>query len=93
MNFYLLVSVSETSELLLTSSIPHVEADGSVVGVENHGVNLNTECGDVLLLELACQMSLDEGGLADTTVTNENELILSNNLSLSFHIYSNWLSY
>ena len=89
MNFDLLVSITETSELFLTSGVPHVEADGSVVGVENHGVNLNTESGDVLLLKLACQMSLDKGGLADTTVTNKNELILSYNLSLSFHFYSN----
>lgn len=85
-NIDLLVSITETSELLLTGGIPHVETDGSVVGVENHRVNFNTESGDVLLLELACQMSLDEGGLADTTITNKNELILSNNLSLSFHI-------
>ena len=87
LNFDLLVSITETSELFLTGSIPHVEADGSMVGVENHRVNLNTESGDILLLELACQMSLDEGGLSDTTVSNENELELSNNLSLSFHFY------
>ena len=58
-----------------------------MVGVEDHGVDLNTESGDVLLLKLACQMSLDESSLADTTVTNKNELILSYNLSLSFHFY------
>jgi hypothetical protein len=32
-------------------------------------------------------MSLDEGGFADTAVTDKNELVLSNNLSLSFHFY------
>ena len=58
-----------------------------MVSVEDHGVDLNTESCDVLLLKLACQMSLDESSLADTTVTNKNELILSYNLSLSFHFY------
>ncbi len=41
-----------------------------MVGVEDHGVHLDSEGSDVLLLELACQMSLDEGGLSDTTITN-----------------------
>ena len=83
----LLVSVAETSELFLASSVPDVEADGSMVGVEHHRVYLNTESGDVLLLELSGEMSLDEGGLAYTTVTHKHELVFSNNLSLSFHFY------
>jgi hypothetical protein len=37
------VTVSETSELLLTSGVPTVEDDGSVVGVEVKGVNLDTK--------------------------------------------------
>jgi len=57
-----------------------------MVGVEDHRVHLDTEGGDVLLLELTGEMSLDEGGLADTTVANKDELVLSNNLSLSFHL-------
>jgi len=57
-----------------------------VVGVEDHRVHLDTEGGDVLLLELTGEMSLDEGGLADATVANKDELVLSNNLSLSFHL-------
>jgi hypothetical protein len=44
------------------------------VGVELQGVDLNTEGGDVLLLELAGQVALDEGGLAGTAVTAEDEL-------------------
>ncbi len=93
----LLVSVTETSELLLTGGVPNVEADGAVVGVEDHGVDLDTEGGDVLLLELTSEMSLDEGGLTDTTITDENELVLSNNWSrLAFHfrVYKKqvWLS-
>lgn len=46
------ISITETTELLLTGGIPNVEDDLSVVGVERHGVNLNTEGGDVALLEL-----------------------------------------
>jgi hypothetical protein len=77
----LLVAVTETSEFLLAGGVPHVEADGTVVGVEDHGVHLDTEGGDVLLLELTSEMSLDEGGLTDTTITDEDELVLSDNWS------------
>lgn len=78
----LLVAVSETSEFLLSSGIPDVESDWAVVGVEDHWVNLDSESSDVLLFELSSQMSLDESGLSDSTISNENELVLSNNLSL-----------
>jgi hypothetical protein len=37
------VTVSETSELLLTSGVPTVEDDGSVVGVEVKGVDFDSE--------------------------------------------------
>lgn len=39
------VSITKTSELLLSGSIPHVEADGSVVGRECQWMNLYTERG------------------------------------------------
>ena len=44
------------------------------VRVELERVDLDAEGGDVLLLELAGQVALDEGGLTDTTVTHQNEL-------------------
>jgi len=68
------VSVSESSELLLSSSIPNVEKDLSLGSEEWHWMNLNTESGDVLLLELSSQMSLDESGLADTSISDKHEL-------------------
>lgn len=37
------VTVSQTTELLLTSSIPTVEDDSTEVGVEVQRVNLDTE--------------------------------------------------
>jgi len=39
------VSISETTEFLLSSGIPNVEADGTEVGVESQWVNLDTEGG------------------------------------------------
>ncbi len=88
MRVFLLVAISETSELFLAGSIPNVELDGTVVGVENHGVNFDSESSDVLLLELSSQVALHEGGLTDATVTNENEFVLSEDLLLSFHLWS-----
>jgi hypothetical protein len=80
------VTVTETTELLLAGSIPDIEGDGTKVlifvsgvirerrmgggldrrvtyGSEAKGVNLNTKCGHILLLEFTGQMTLDEGGL------------------------------
>ena len=36
------VAVPQSSELLLTSSVPYIELDGPPAGVEHYGVNLNT---------------------------------------------------
>jgi hypothetical protein len=75
------VSVTETTELLLAGSIPHIELKLAKVGVETERavkrsaadrddrdiktnvLNLDTQRGDVLLLKLSGQMTLDEGGL------------------------------
>lgn len=82
------VTVTETTELLLAGGIPDIELDGTKVlkgaelvpvsGLtqgacrrkgalsycgETQRVNIDTEGGNVLLLELARQMALDEGGL------------------------------
>lgn len=38
------ISVSETTELLLSCRVPNVEADRSKVGVEGEGVDFNTKC-------------------------------------------------
>ena len=37
------VAIAKTTELLLTSGIPNVEADGTEVGREGERVNLNTK--------------------------------------------------
>ena len=79
------VSVAETTELFLAGRVPHVEVDLAVVSEEGHWVNLDTKSGDVPLLEFTSQVALNEGGLADTTVTNENELELGNLLLLLFN--------
>lgn len=84
----LLVAISESSEFLLASSVPHVELDGAVVGVENHRVDLYSNGSDVLLLVLSSQVALHKGSLADSTVSNENQLVLCQWLSLAFHLYS-----
>jgi hypothetical protein len=39
------VSVSETTELFLSGSVPDVEADGTEVGVESQRVDFDTESG------------------------------------------------
>ncbi|RUS16325.1 hypothetical protein BC937DRAFT_91349 [Endogone sp. FLAS-F59071] len=80
---HILIAITETAKLLLTSGIPSIKDNGTEVGVESQRMNLNTESSwnrrktknvtlhtDILLLELASQVTLDEGSLAGTTVAN-----------------------
>jgi hypothetical protein len=68
------VAVAESPKLLLTCRVPHVEPDRTSVGVENQRMNLHTQGCDILLLELARQVSLDERGLPSTAVPHQNQL-------------------
>ena len=70
------VAVTEASELFLAGRVPNVEVDLAVVGEEGHWVHLDTECGDVALLELTSQVTLHEGRLTDAAITDENEFEL-----------------
>lgn len=72
------VSFPESSEFFLSGSVPEGEFDGSVVGVEGDGADFYSLGGDVLLFEFSSDVSLDEGGLADTSVSDENNLEFSN---------------
>ena len=76
------VAITKATELFLTGRVPNIESDLAVVSEEGHGVHLDTESGDVALLELTSQMALDESRLADTTVTDEHELELRDLLLL-----------
>ena len=70
------VTISEATELLLTGSVPNIELALPVIREELHWVDLDTEGGDVFLLEFTSEMALDEGGLADSTVSDEDEFEL-----------------
>ena len=64
---------SDGAEGLLTSGVPNVELNLAVVGEEGHGVDLDSEGGDVLLFELTSQVALDESGLASAAVADEHQ--------------------
>jgi hypothetical protein len=68
------VTVTETTELLLAGGIPHVELDLAEVGGETEGVNFHTKGGHVLLLEFTSQMALDKRGLASATIADKHKL-------------------
>ena len=50
-----------------------------MIGVEGDGADLDSLGGDVLLFKLSGDVSLDEGGLADSSVSDEDYLELSSN--------------
>lgn len=57
------VSVSQSSKLLLSCSVPHLKLNLTIVGVESQGVHFNSLSGIVSLFKLSSQVALDEGGL------------------------------
>ena len=54
--------------------LEHGLPDGPSVGVENEGMDLDSERGHVLLLELARQVTFDERRLTGSAVSDENQL-------------------
>ena len=72
------IAVTQAAGLFLSGRVPNVELDVAFAGEERHGANFDTDGRIVLLLELASGVSLDEGGLADTAVADEDELEFGN---------------
>jgi len=68
------VPIAETTEFLLSGSIPDVEADGAIVGGKGEGVDFNTEGSNVFLLEFTGQVTLDESSFASSAISDKNEL-------------------
>jgi len=66
------VAITETTETLLTGSIPHVETDGTAVSAESERVNNDTNSRKILLLEFTSDVTLYESGFTHTTITNKN---------------------
>jgi len=64
------IAVAQTSELLLPRGVPAVEHELPEVCVERDGMDLNTECRDVLLLELPALVALDKGRFSCTSIAN-----------------------
>ena len=78
------ITFSEPAELFLSSSVPQWELDGAMIGIESDWADLNTLGGDVFLFELSSNVSFDECGLANTTISDENDL------EFSYYLGSLW---
>jgi hypothetical protein len=51
-----------------------------MIGVESDGADLNALSGDVFFLKLTSDVSFDKSSLTDTTVSDEYDFELSNDL-------------
>jgi hypothetical protein len=51
-----------------------------MVSIESDGADFNTLGSDVFLFELAGNVSFNESGFTDTTVSDQNDFELSNDL-------------
>jgi len=68
------ITISESTKLLLASCVPDIEANGSSVCVKHQWMYLNSQSSNILLLELTCQVPLDKGGFASTSIANKDKL-------------------
>lgn len=49
-----------------------------MVGIEDDGAHFDSLSGDVFLLKLSGDVSLDESGLSNTSISDENDLEFGN---------------
>lgn len=68
------VAVAQAAKLLLARRVPHVKCDRAAIRREAQRMHFDAQRGHILLLEFACQVSLDKGGLADATIANKYKL-------------------
>ena len=71
------VAFSQAAELFLACGVPKVELDGAVSGVESDIGYFYSLGGDVFFLKFACEMSFDESGFSDSSVSYDDEFELS----------------
>lgn len=75
-----IISLSKATKLFLASSIPKRKFDRSVVSVEGNRADFNTLSGDVFFFELTGNVSFNEGGFSDSTISNEDNFKFSDDL-------------
>jgi hypothetical protein len=69
-----IITVSQTTEFLLTGGIPYIEADLTTVSVELQRMNFDAQSWDIFLLKFTGSVALHQSGFSDTTITDEKEL-------------------
>lgn len=83
----LLVTIPETSKLLLSGGVPNVHKDGAEVCEKLERMNLDAHGSEVALLKLTGDMALDEGGLPDATIADKDDLKGRDVLGGCRHLY------
>jgi hypothetical protein len=76
------VPLAQAAQLLLPGRVPKVQPDRAVRRVEGEGTDLDALGRDVSLLELAGDVTLEEGGLPHAAVADQHHLELHCRLDL-----------
>ena len=64
------VAIAQSTEFLLTSSIPDIEAYGTAIGMENQWMQLDTQLGDISLYKFTGHVTFNECRLTGTTIAD-----------------------
>mmetsp|Transcript_12107 Transcript_12107/g.20095 ORF Transcript_12107/g.20095 Transcript_12107/m.20095 type:complete len:238 (-) Transcript_12107:71-784(-) len=72
------VPVTQTTKLLLTSSIPDVEFDRSAVCMKGQRVDFYTKSSYIFLFKFSSQVTLHKSRLTNTSITNEDQFEFRN---------------
>ena len=86
-----IVTLTQTSQLFLASGVPKWEFDRAMVGVKSNRADLNSLSGYILLLEFSCDVPFNERGLADSTVSDQDDLEFRNDFGCSLHLIYSYL--
>ena len=79
-----LISFSKTTKFFLSSSIPNVELNWTVVGIKDYRVNIYTLSCNILLFKFTSKMSFNKSSFSNTSITNQNKLEFGS----WFHIFN-----
>ena len=78
------IPITKSSQFFLAGCVPNIEFDKAFRSMERHWSDLDTKSSNVLLFELASQVSLDKGCFTNTSITYEHQFKLGD-CFLSLH--------
>mmetsp|Transcript_11469 Transcript_11469/g.15919 ORF Transcript_11469/g.15919 Transcript_11469/m.15919 type:complete len:215 (+) Transcript_11469:3515-4159(+) len=66
------VTISESTEFFLSSSVPNIESNRSTISVKSQRMHFNSQSCNVFLFKFTSKMSFNKSSFSCSTITNKN---------------------